>query len=208
MSALPCSDHNTVYSTFAAPIIDISFVRRTSLRWSWSWIDDVKHRKLEAFETCGKNNRMHPDRHRQTTRCKKLAGFRQDTPYMWTAFIFRMCIYSTRIYRAQAIPACSMHMHAPQNKASSLGGALQRLHSLLSGTSCWRPESADFGLRPTRLPLFARFSPLRTNSYSNTLWLCSWFGISRQGKGNCLGSLPFAMFERSLWQTVELRIVP
>lgn len=94
-----------------------------------------------------------PDDGSREIRYRKLAAFGQDTLYMWTALIFRMCIYSTRIYRAQAIPACSMHMHAPQNKASSLGGALQRLHSLLSGTSCWRSESADFGLRPTRFSL-------------------------------------------------------
>lgn len=49
--------------------------------------------------------------------------FKQDTPYTWPyAYIPYAHIYCIPIYR-------SMHMHALQNKASSLGGALQ--HSAL-----------------------------------------------------------------------------
>lgn len=36
------------------------------------------------------------------------------------------------IYIAQSVPIYTMHIHALQNKASSLGGTLQRLYSLLS----------------------------------------------------------------------------
>ena len=42
-----------------------------------------------------------------------------------------MTVDCIAIYLLRPIPAWGMHMHAPQNKASSLGGALQRLHSLL-----------------------------------------------------------------------------
>lgn len=98
-------------------------------------------------------------------------------PVHVNAYIPYVHTFYTYIPRAQAIPACSMHMHAPQNKASSLGGALQRLHSLLSPVyillAAW--VRRRLGLA-SLCPFLA--TP-RTNSYSNTLWLCSWFAKER-----------------------------
>lgn len=112
------------------------------------------------------------------------------------AYIPYVHTFNTYIHRGQAVPACAVHMHGPQNKASSLGGALQRLHSLLS------PVHPAAGLvRRLRARRWLASSPVSrhttngrtnepTNSYSNTLWLCSWLRYHGcRGKGNCLWSL-------------------